>query len=371
MSSDDFYGRATLAFEVAVLCILAQRLRDADEDSTPADAARWTALDMAVVYRMLKTLRGGLGEQAAVDVAKAAEQADRRAAKFYRMKGLDPVKTSGNTILTGLLKYGKSRVNGSILDCLRTSVFMLYDNQGNLVPFKKGYLGLCQEVIAKIPVMGTQEAIADVVNRFARQGIKVMYPSGQARELWSAVEMNVRDALHKCSNDFNQAHGEMFGADGVEITAHMMCAPDHLPYQGREYTKAKFEQIQGGLERPIGEGYNCKHDVLPCILGAGTTYDAQRLREFRDAATRPTGFKLKSGRELTAYEFTQWQRAQENDVRRIKGAMSILRSGGQPTDRLQAQLDRKIAQYEQASRKAGIRTRYDRMAAYTFKIKEQ
>lgn len=149
----------------------------------------------------------------------------------------------------------------------------------------------------------------------------------------------------------------------------MMCAPDHLPYQGREYPKAKFEQIQGGLERPIGEGYNCRHDVLPCILGAGTTYDEQRLREFRDAATRPTGFKLKSGRELNAYEFTQWQRAQENDVRRIKGAMSILRSGGQPTDRLHAQLDRKIARYEQASRQAGIRTRYDRMAAYTFKVK--
>lgn len=170
MSSDDFYGRATLAFEVAVLCLLAQRLRDADEDSAPADAARWTALDMAVVYRMLKTLRGGLGEQAAVDVARAAEEADRRAAKFYRLKGLDPVKTSGNEILTGLLKSGKSGVNTSILDCLRTSVFMLHDNQGNLVPFKKGYMGLCQEVIAKIPVMGTQEAIADAVNRLARQG---------------------------------------------------------------------------------------------------------------------------------------------------------------------------------------------------------
>ena len=150
MSSDDFYGRAALAFEVAVLCLLAQRLRDADEDSTPADAARWTALDMAVVHRMLKTLRGGLGERAAVDVAKAAEKAERRAAKFYRLKGLDPVKTSENTILAGLLKSGKSRVNGSILDCLRTSVFMLYDNQGNLIPFEKGYMGLCQEVIAKM-----------------------------------------------------------------------------------------------------------------------------------------------------------------------------------------------------------------------------
>lgn len=365
---DDFWGRAGKAFEVWVLCRIVESLMDVDEDSTVTDAATVVAMGLAYINGGSEKFMKGTSKEAAKQLRDASKAADSRAKKFYEYRGRKPQTVKTSEVLKATEKRGASTVGKSISDCLRTSVWAIYDNQGKLVPFRQGYLNWCQDVISKIPTMGTQEALAKCVNEFARTGIRVVYPSGHTRELWSAMEMNVRDALHKASNDYNQAQGELFGADGYEVTAHFMCAADHLPYQGKEFPKAEFEHIQSSLSRPIADGKNCRHDVYPCILGAGTTYDREKLKEFSDASTRMTGFKLKSGRELNAYEFTQWQRQQENDVRRIKGAMSILRAGGQPTDRMQAALDAKMKQYREASKQTGIRTRYDRMAAYNFKM---
>lgn len=364
---DDFWGRAAKAFEIWALVQLINRMRDADEDSTFQDAAAWAVLDMAIINGGEEKFLDGLSGKVAESIRDESKRADTRAKKFYRFNGKEPQTVRNNDILKTVERQGASYVGKTIADCLRTSAWGIIDNTGKLVPFKQGYLSWCQDVISKIPTMGTQEALAQCVNQFAKTGIRVIYPSGHTCELWSAMEMNTRDALRKQSNDYNQAQGELFGADGVEVTAHGMCAADHLPYQGREYKKAKFEAIQSSLERPIAEGMNCRHSVYPCIVGVGTTYNKDKLGEFKNASTRMTGFKLKSGRELNAYEFTQWQRSQENDVRRIKGAMSLLRAGGQSTDRMQKVLDRKMEQYERASKAAGIRTRYDRMAAYTFK----
>mgnify|MGYP002517108494 FL=1 len=364
--ADEFWGRAAHAFEIWCLVKVIESMMGADGDSTYMDAAAWVAAGMGLIGRGSNAFMSGAGKEAASEIREASKEADERAKKFYGFRGREPQTVKTNEILKTVERRGASRVGKSISDCLRTSAWAIYDNEGRLVPFRQGYLSWCQDVVSKVPAMGTQEALAECVNSFARSGLRVVYPSGRTRELWSAMEMNVRDALRKQSNDYNLAQGELFGADGVEVTAHYMCAADHLPYQGREFSKAMFEQIQGSLDRPIAEGMNCRHSVYPCILGAGTTYDREKLKEFEESSTRMTGFKLKSGRELNAYEFTQWQRQQENDVRRIKGAMSLMRAGGQSTERLQRALDAKMDRYAEASKQTGIRTRYDRMAAYTF-----
>lgn len=363
---DDFWGRAARAFELWCLMKVIDRLRGADEGTTLQDAASWAVLDTALLNGGAETFMERMARNIAGSVRDESNAADRRAKRFYEAKGLKPQTVKTNSILKSAESRGAANVGKAMADCLRTSVWAIYDNEGRLVPFREGYLSWAQDVISKIPVMGTQEALAECVNSFARSGMQVVYRSGTTRELWSALEMNARDALRKQSNDYNMAQGELFGADGVEVSAHFLCAEDHLPYQGREFPKAEFERIQGSLARPIAEGMNCRHSVYPCILGAGTTYTKDELKRYEDASTRMTGYKLKSGRELNAYEFTQWQRQQENDVRRIKGAMSLMRAGGQSTDRLQRALDAKMDKYAEASKQTGIRTRYDRMAAYTF-----
>ncbi len=68
------------------------------------------------------------------------------------------------------------------------------------------------------------------------------------------------------------------GADGIEISAHVLCAEDHLPYQGKQYSNKDFERIQASLDRPFGQ-WNCKHTMYPIILGVS---DEAALQQYRD-----------------------------------------------------------------------------------------
>ena len=49
--------------------------------------------------------------------------------------------------------------------------------------------------------------------------------------------------MRACGNNWPSR----LGANGVEIDAHMLCAEDHLPYQGGQYSNEEFESIQNDL----------------------------------------------------------------------------------------------------------------------------
>ena len=51
-----------------------------------------------------------------------------------------------------------------------------------------------------------------------------------------------------------------------EIDAHGLCAEDHLPYQGRQYSLRNYERLNSYLKRPIGT-CNCRHGISYIILG--------------------------------------------------------------------------------------------------------
>ena len=73
------------------------------------------------------------------------------------------------------------------------------------------------------------------------------------------------------------------GPDGVEISAHMLCAEDHLPYQGRQFSLEEFERLNQTLRRPIAKGiWNCSHVAEPIVLGISEpAYTEEELAEYR------------------------------------------------------------------------------------------
>lgn len=100
------------------------------------------------------------------------------------------------------------------------------------------------------------------------------------RRIDSAARQNVLDGISYIAQETAKSNGEKFGADGYEISAHATCAPDHLPYQGKQYTKAQFDKLQAGLKRPIGQ-WNCRHLIYPIILGVSApAYSDEELKEF-------------------------------------------------------------------------------------------
>lgn len=71
--------------------------------------------------------------------------------------------------------------------------------------------------------------------------------------------MNVLDGIRAVNQDIMRQVGKEFRTDGIEISAHALCAEDHLPYQGTQMSEKEFERLQNRLDRPFGM-WNYRHN---------------------------------------------------------------------------------------------------------------
>lgn len=161
------------------------------------------------------------------------------------------------------------------------------------------------------------------------------------------------------NNDVLEQTGKEFGADGIELSAHALCAEDHLPYQGRQFSMEEFETIQMRLRRPIGM-WNCKHTRHPIILGISEpAYSPEQLERLRRNSSQEITI---DGETKTRYEWTQEQRRIETAIRRQNDVVTTAKAAGDNVSRLEAQknITDLIARYDYVSEKAGLELRYDR-----------
>lgn len=143
-------------------------------------------------------------------------------------------------------------------------------------------------------------------------------------------------------------HGERFGSDGVELSAHAISAPDHAPIQGRQFdneqffrmqNQMSFEDVNGNkypaMPRRIGE-WNCKHVSFPIVLGISKPVHSQeQLKEFEQNSK-------------DKYDLTQEQRKMENKLRKLKNERLFASAAG---DELEAKrIQRKINEQQTAYR---------------------
>lgn len=194
----------------------------------------------------------------------------------------------------------------------------------------------------------------------------VDYESGYSRRLDSAVRMNILDGVRHLNQSIMEEVGRQFGADGIEIDAHMLCAEDHLPYQGRQFSNADFEQIQSSLPRPFGE-WNCRHSWHPILLGISQpAYTEAQLQEMRDYSTEEVTI---DGRTKTRYEWSQEMRRCETAVRQQKDVATLAAAAGDDTLRRQCQ-GRIIAlndQYRNLANGAGLKPEFQRTNVQGFR----
>lgn len=224
---------------------------------------------------------------------------------------------------------------------------------------------------AQAGVTDYSSAIRSALREAAKEGLRVRYPnSGLTRRLDTAVRMNVLDGIRALNNDVLEQTGKEFGADGIELSAHALCAEDHLPYQGRQFSMEEFETIQMRLKRPIGM-WNCKHTRHPIILGvsepAHSTEQLERLR--RNSSQKITI----DGETKTRYEWTQEQRGIETAIRRQNDVVTAAKAAGDNVSRLEAQrnIADLIARYDYVSEKAGLEQRYDRTVGHAVAYKRK
>ena len=209
-------------------------------------------------------------------------------------------------------------------------------------------------------------AIRGALRAAGNGGLSVQYPSGLTRRLDSAVRQNVLDGVRSLNNDILGQLGNEYGADGVELSAHALCAEDHLPYQGRQFSRKAFEQLQASLPRPVGM-WNCKHTIFPVVLGVSEP--AHTPEELAAYARNSREAIEIDGRVKTRYEWTQEQRRTETAIRRQKDVANLAKASGDDVLRREAQSRINTLQehYARISAGAGLTQQPERAAVAGFR----
>ncbi len=201
--------------------------------------------------------------------------------------------------------------------------------------------------------MDYNSAIRSAIREAAQGGLRVQYPSGVTRRLDTAVRQNILDGVRSLNQDMFRQLGKEFRSDGVELSAHALCAEDHLPYQGRQFSNREFEELQNSLARPFGM-WNCKHTAHPIRLGISPpAHTETELEAYRRNSAEAITI---DGRTMSRYQWTQEQRRLETAVRAQKDvAVAAKASGDIDLRRIcQANINRLQDRYAAISRSAGL-----------------
>jgi hypothetical protein len=129
------------------------------------------------------------------------------------------------------------------------------------------------------------------------------------------VRRNIMGGLGIMQEKISKQNHDALGCDGWELSAHAGSAPDHEPYQGKQYTDEEYTRLNNSLVRRIGT-LNCGHAASPIIMVVNAPqYTEEELEKFRKDNEAGVDF---DGKHYTKYEATQKQRAFERAIRNRK-----------------------------------------------------
>ena len=276
---------------------------------------------------------------------------------LYTAKGIKQVPFEENVNIQRYLESVKQLTANTFANMSNTTA--LYEPYRNLVDTAidavVNGVSSYDEIIRK---QLTDSSLSPLV-RNADEGLRITYASGLTRRLDSAVRMNVLDGIREVNNGIREQTGKEFGADGVELAAHALCAADHIDIQGRQFSKEEFEKVNNSLKRRIST-CNCKHSTFPIILGISQpTYTNEELAQYKANSEQKVNI---DGKEMTKYEATQLQRKVETEIRKAKDKVIFAENLG--NDELLKEAKSRVQvlkkHYNNISAQAGLTPKMDR-----------
>ena len=301
----------------------------------------------------------------------ASEQYDF-SRQFYTAQGLRQLPFSENRNLQRIVKAEANRTAKTLKNLSRTTASQIKRNPS-------GYREAVDFAVRCVSSGMTDynSAIRRVVRKAAEEKIGVIqFDTGYRRRVDSQVRMNVLEGIRQLSMGVNQQVGKEFGANGVEISVHGLCAEDHIGIQGKQFSlngdvtvKGRFyrdyNRMNNALKRPIGT-LNCKHYLLYILLGVSSpVYSEKELEEMNQSSRELIEI---DGKTKTRYEWSQEQRRIETEIRRQKDtAVLAAGMGDMPLRReAQATINELRGKYDKISAHASIDPRYERMSVSGF-----
>ena len=277
--------------------------------------------------------------------------------KLYTAKGISQVPFKQNTRIQQYLASMKQLTSNTFINMSNTTA--LYEPYRNLVDTAidavVSGVGSYDELIR---AQLTDTSLSPLV-RNPDEGLRITYASGLTRRLDSAVRMNVLDGVREVNNGIREQVGKEFGADGVEVSAHALCARDHIDIQGKQFSKKEFERRNEELRRHIST-CNCKHYTFPIILGISKpAHTDEELKQYKDNSEQIVNI---NGKEMTKYEATQLQRKVETEIRKAKDKSIFAESLGDDEllQKAKARVETLKKHYNNISAQAGLTPKMDR-----------
>lgn len=266
-----------------------------------------------------------------------------------------------------------------------TTAFMIRDLKNPLVlkptPLAETYQSVIDESVQAVQsgTIDYNSAMRRTLQQLIDSGIRRVNYSPESgrrytKRLDSAVRMNLLDAVRQINQKVQDITGEQYGADGKELSAHPYSAPDHEPFQGRQFTLSNWEKLQNSesfqdvngnkylaVERIIGQ-WNCRHFAWSIIVGfAEPNYTEEQLREW--AKKNEEGYTLPNGKKLTMYECTQYQRKLETAIRYAKDGQIAARAADDKEliKKYQRKVNKLSKEYRAFSKACGLSVKRERL----------
>lgn len=223
-----------------------------------------------------------------------------------------------------------------------------------------------------------RRTMQDLVN----SGYRRVYYSPQSGRRYSqrldtAVRRNILDGVRAINQNIQNATGEQFESDAVELTAHINPAADHQFVQGHQFSHEEFDKMQSGsdckdlqgrdyvgFDRPIGV-WNCRHFTYSIVIGvSGQIRSDEELAQI--LKDNDKGYTTETGKHMTMYECTQYQRKLETRIRYAREGEETAKVSGDKKleDHYHARVLKLVNQYNAFSKKCGLRPQPNRYRTY-------
>ena len=336
---------------------LSQLVRQQDLDTIESIIAAGTNLSLKQVDSIIES---------------AAQNNDDLAEYLYKYRNMPPSSFKTDLALLNIVEQAKKSTVNGIVKLSNTSAMNLVIN-GKVSSIEKAYNYAVNRAIFEVQqgYFDYNTAMRSVITELSRNGLGVIeYESGYRRRLDSAVRMNIQDGVRGLNVAYREKQGEQFGADGIELSAHAMSEPIHGQYQGKQYTKKQFEELQSRLERPFFV-MNCRHSSFPIIMGLSKqVHSDEELDQYNETSSRQVEYStLKKDSDgnyikktLPKYQATQVQRNLESEIRKLKDYKNQIDILGDKTESniIQKKIKEKTKYYKTVSEQIGISPRLDR-----------
>ena len=199
-------------------------------------------------------------------IEQAATNNDNLAEKYYKHRNMPPSNFKTDLSLLNIVEQAKKSMVDGVVNLSKTTGFVF---NGKVTDIGKTYNYAINKAVFEVQqgLFDYNTVMRSTITQLASSGLRTVdYESGYSRRLDSSVRMAVSDGVRGLNVAYRDVQGSQFGADGIELSAHAMSEPIHGLYQGKQFTKKEFEQLQGRLKRPFFT-MNCRHSSFPIIMG--------------------------------------------------------------------------------------------------------